>query len=150
MWMFWKCELNVLNVCVKAEWKYFHLKKQIVYIKLGVHWQKILCFNMYSRPIEVYGVVYCAVVSTAGECWRTIGDVWFTEEGIASSSYDVGMGMDPKCRNMERKSSNVGSARTLGSRSNHRKRVSASVGHSAFILVKNRQSSYLLQSYPRV
>lgn len=93
---------------------------------------------MYSWYIEVYGVVYCVVVSIVGECWRIIGDIWFIEEGIVSFSDDVGMGMDKKCRNMEWKSSNVGSVCIFGIRSNYWKRVFVLVGYFVFILVKNR------------
>lgn len=72
--------------------------------------------------------IISAVSCSTRQYRRATSGIWFTTKGATNTRDILGVGMDKKCRNMERKSSYASSGGSTFPRSDHRRGFSASVG----------------------
>lgn len=88
-----------------------------------------------------------AVFGAPWQCRGIVSNIWFTTQGATSTSYNVGMGLDKECRNLEWKGSYAGRAGSIGPRSHHWGRFLTPVGSIAIVPV-NLPLSLSLSSPP--
>lgn len=135
-------------------WTHFHFR-------LGrcCNWESPVCWcdgcfkpwsstgTLINSHIYIYFIVVCvlslidltksfgllAVFGSLGQCRRVAGSIWLAAQGVASADIGVGMGMDKKCWNLERKSSYDCSATSVVFRSHYWKGIFAPVGNTALV-----------------
>ncbi|CAK7328555.1 unnamed protein product [Dovyalis caffra] len=97
--------------------------------------------DLADAVIESLPYVGAMAVSNleARQCRGATSSIRFETKGATTTCDGMGMGLDKKCRNLERTSSYAGSSRSIGSRSHYRAGVFAPMGHIAITLNNSAQ-----------
>ena len=102
-------------------------------------WLLSLCFcadELHILPLIfslIIGLGFSAVFSSAWQCRGAAGSLWFEAKRATIACDGMGMGLDKKCRNLERASSYAGSSCSIGSWSHHRAGVFAPMGYFSIV-----------------